>query len=132
VKPGVRRFTFDGVGTKEMNKVFATTLIILLTGCGIAQRQALMRDRYPYYPEHIKRAIDESKIVEGMDSEQVYLAIGVTLCKSSSYYKGRSVEVWAYSPNPFTGRPSGGTYDCPRATQRIYFENGRVMGWDNM
>lgn len=105
---------------------------IFLLGCGLAQRQALMRDKYPYYPEHIKRAVDGGYIVEGMDQEQVYLALGVTFCKSSSYYKGRYVEVWSYQPNPFTGRPSAGTYDCLRARQRVYFENGRVVGWDNM
>lgn len=106
--------------------------VIFLSGCGLAQRQALMMDKYPYYPEHVKRAIDGGYIVEGMDQEQVYLALGVTLCRSSSYYKGRTVEVWSYVPNPFTGRPSGGTYDCLRARQRVYFENGRVVGWDNM
>lgn len=112
--------------------VIFLVLALFLTGCGLAQRQALMRDKYPYYPEHIKKAIDGKYIVEGMDYEQVYLALGPTLCKSSSYYKGRYVEVWSYEPNPFTGKPSGGTYDCLRARQRVYFENGRVVGWDNM
>lgn len=107
-------------------------VIIFLSGCGIVQRQALMRDRYPYYPDHIKTAIDGKYIVEGMNQEQVYLAIGATLCKSSSYYKGGHTEVWLYQANPFTGKPAGGTYDCLRATIHIYFENGKVVGWDNM
>lgn len=107
-------------------------VIIFLSGCGIVQRQALMRDRYPYYPDHIKTAIDGKYIVEGMNQEQVYLAIGATLCKSSSYYKGSHTEVWLYQANPFTGKPAGGTYDCLRATIHIYFENGKVVGWDNM
>jgi hypothetical protein len=91
-----------------------------------------MRDKYPYLPPQIKQAIDGGYIVEGMDTEQVSIALGVTLCHSRSYYKGNSVEVWAYEPNFFTGRPSAGTYHCPRATQRVYFENGLVVGWDNM
>jgi outer membrane protein assembly factor BamE len=107
-------------------------VVFFLSGCGLAQQRALMRDKYPFYPEHIKRAIDGGYIVEGMDQEQVYLALGVTSCSSSSYYKGRNVVVWSYTPNPFTGRPAGGTYDCLRANQRVYFENGRVVGWDNM
>ena len=118
-----------------MNKkqlIVAYAILFLLNGCGIVQRNALMRDKYPYYSEHIKRAIDGKYIVEGMNQEQVYLSVGPTLCRSSSYYKGRQTETWNYQPNPFTGRPSGGTYDCIRATQRVYFENGLVVGWDNM
>ncbi len=107
-------------------------LLLFSIGCGLAQRQALMRDKYPYYPDHIKQAINGRYIVEGMNQEQVYLAIGITLCKSSSYYKGRYAEVWSYQPEPFTGKPSGGTFDCLQARQRVYFENGRVVGWDNM
>lgn len=110
----------------------ALFIILVLTGCGMAQRNALMRDKYPYYPEHIKNAINGKYIVEGMDQEQVYLALGLTTCKTTSYYKGRHVEVWSYEPNPFTGKPSAGTFDCLRATQRVYFEDGKVVGWDNM
>ena len=109
-----------------------TLSCLILAGCGIAQRNALMRDKYPYYPDNIKKAISGGNLVEGMDQEQVFLTFGGTLCKSSSYYKGKTVEVWSYQPDGFTGEPSGGTYDCLHAVQRVYFENGAVVGWDNI
>ncbi len=117
-----------------MSKKLCALLIItlFLVGCGIAQRNALMRDKYPYYSDNIKRAISGGYLVEGMDQEQVYLTFGPTLCRSSSYYKGKTVEVWSYQPNGLTGKPSGGTYDCLQAVQRVYFEEGRVIGWDNI
>jgi hypothetical protein len=105
---------------------------VLFVACGLAERQALMRERYPTYPPAVQEAITHGQVLEGMTPEQVYLAFGVTLCKQSSYYQGRQMLVWAYEPNPFTGRPAAGTYNCNRASQRIYFENGRVVGWDNL
>lgn len=117
---------------RKLSLLVLFVIILFLSGCGIAQRQAFMRDKYPYYPEHIKQAIDNGRVIEGMNQEQVYLSLGVTLCKSSAYYKGIQVEVWSYEPNAFTGKPSAGTYDCLRARQRVYFERDKVVGWDNM
>lgn len=114
-----------------MRVIFLLLLIFSLAGCG-GQRQALMKDKFPYYPPHIQHAINNNRVVEGMDQEQVYLSLGTTLCKSTSYYRGTQVEVWAYEPNAFTGKPLDGTYNCYRARQRVYFERGSVVGWDNM
>jgi len=113
------------------NIFFILTICSFLVGCVSAERQALMKDKYPYYPENIKQAIDRNLIVEGMNQEQVYLALGRTYCKSNQDYKGRNTEVWSYEPDSWTGRPMG-TWDCSQATQHVYFENGIVIGWDNM
>lgn len=76
-----------------MDSVYKVCLLlfitVILTSCGVISRQRLMKYEYPYYPTHIQRAIDGGYIVEGMNINQVYLAIGDTMCKSNSYYKGR-------------------------------------------
>lgn len=118
--------------TPRIFGLLIASICLIFSGCGIAQRNALMRDKYPYYSDNIKKAISSGYLVEGMDQEQVFLSFGGTLCKSSSYYKGKNVEVWSYQPDGFTGRPAGGTYDCLRAVQRVYFEDGAVVGWDNI
>jgi hypothetical protein len=116
-----------------MKKISLLLLMSLfLINCGVVQRQALMRDKYPLYPDNIKKAIDNRYIIKGMNQTQVYLALGTTLCISSSYYKNKQIIVWAYSPDPITGKPMSGTFDCYRARQRVYFENREVVGWDNM
>jgi len=107
-------------------------IIVILSGCGAIQRHALMKNNYPSYPEEIRSAIDNGKIIMGMNKEQVYLSLGTTFCTQSANYKGSAVEVWAYHPNPFTGKPSAGTYDCRVASQKVIFENGIVVGWENL
>jgi len=104
---------------------------LFLIGCGLAQRQQLMKDNFPNYSPEIQSAIQAGRVIEGMNKEQVYLAIGPKVCSSSSYYKGRQVEIWAYMSHPLTGKPMSG-YDCLKANKRVYFENGIVVGWDNM
>ncbi len=112
-----------------MNKISLLILfLILFLGCGIAQRNALMREKFPYYSQAIKKAIQEHYIIEGMNEEQVYLSLGLTLCTSSRYYKGKSTVVWSYQSDGLTGKPAGGTYDCARAYINVYFENGVVVG----
>lgn len=90
-----------------------------------------MRDRFPTYPLEIQGAIKNHQVIEGMDGEQVYLALGVTFCKSSSYYRGVMTEMWSYQLDPFTGRPAGGTFDCSKTRFHVHFVNGRVVGWSS-
>jgi len=107
-------------------------LFLFLIGCGLVQRQQLMRDNFPSYPPEMQSAIRAGRVIEGMNKEQVYLSIGLCECRTSSYYKGRQVDVWAWETHPLTGRPWAGSSDCWRANKRVYFENGIVVGWDNM
>ena len=95
--------------------------LALLFGCE-TDRDRLMRDKYPSYPDPIKRAIDESYLVAGMDQEQVYLTLGQAMCKKQVQRKGKQVEVWLYPP--------GGREPCLTAKHRVYFEQGRLTEWE--
>lgn len=97
-------------------------LVALLAGCD-AERQRLMRDEYPSYPERVRRAIDRESILRGMTEEQVYLSLGSPVCKKEIQYEGRPVQVWLYPP---IGRDA-----CITADFRVYFENGGVTRWDH-
>jgi outer membrane protein assembly factor BamE len=92
-----------------------------LVGCS-SGRDRLMRDKYPTYPESIQHAIDRGYLVRGMDHDQVYLALGETICRKTIEHKGRPVEVWLFAP--------GGRDPCKTAEFRVYFEHGTVTGWD--
>jgi len=83
-----------------------------------------MKEKYPYYPESIKRAIDRSHLVHGMDHDQVYLTFGEPMCKRTIDQKGKQVEVWLYPP--------GGKNPCVTAEFRVYFEDGAVSDWQRM
>lgn len=100
--------------------VFLVTLSFL-AGCE-SERDRLMKDKYPSYPETIQRAIAKHYLMHGMNQEQVYLALGPTICKKTIEHKGRPVEVWLYPP--------GGRDPCQTAEFRVYFEKGAVSGWD--
>ncbi len=113
-------------------KIVCLAVLLFLAGCGYLQRQAIIREKFPHYPESIKRAIEEKRIVERMSQEQVFLALGVTLCRTNGYYNDRAVEIWAYEPDFASGQPVAGTFRCSKATQRVYFENGLVVGWENL
>ena len=95
--------------------------LCLILGCAM-ERDRLMRDKYPSYPDSIKRAIDESYLLTGMDQEQVYLVLGPAMCKKQAQRKGKEVEVWLYPP--------GGREPCLTAKHRVYFEQGRVTEWE--
>jgi len=95
-------------------------LSLSLVGCE-SERGRLMTEKYPTYPDHIKRAIDRGYAVRGMDHDQIYLAFGEPMCKKTIEHKGRPVEVWLYPP--------GGRDPCLTAEFRVYFENGAVSDW---
>jgi outer membrane protein assembly factor BamE len=98
--------------------------LCLLTGCfADKERERLMKEQYPSYPELIKRAIDDGYVTRGMTYDQVYLALGPAYCRTPTYYQGKKVETWMYPPDE--GMP------CARARSRIYFENGQVIGWES-
>lgn len=95
--------------------------LFFLTGCESAHDR-LKKDKYSSYPEAIQRAIDKHYVVYGMNQEQVYLALGQTICKKTIEHNGRPVEVWLYPP--------GGRDPCNTAEFRVYFEKGVVSGWE--
>jgi len=120
---------------------------LVLVGCmgmGIMTKMAEKRDlliqekRLNTYPEDIQQTIRDKKIIEGMNQDQVLLAIGPTGCISNGIYKGNQVEVWIYQFNPFTGRPMGKAGICQRDSGAfwkdtiVYFENNNVVGWENL
>jgi outer membrane protein assembly factor BamE (lipoprotein component of BamABCDE complex) len=112
--------------------VFLLFLLFLLASCDYMQKKALLQDRYPSYPENIKQAIEGEYVAEGMDQEQVYLALGSTTCKTKGYYQNKHVEIWSYDRRQQSAAETyAGTYDCLKATFRVYFENGRVIGWED-
>lgn len=111
--------------------LFLLVGLVFMMSCGLVERQQLMKDNFPHYPPEIQSAIRAGRVIEGMNQEQVHLALGLCQCRASSYYKGKQVNVWAYETHPITGRPWG-TSDCWRANKKVYFENGIVVGWDNM
>jgi len=95
-------------------------LILSVVGCE-TERSRLMVEKYPGYPDYVKRAIDRGYPVRGMDHEQIYLAFGEPICKRPIEHKGRAVEVWFYPP--------GGRDPCVTAEFRVFFENGVVSDW---
>ncbi|MDQ7787586.1 MAG: hypothetical protein RDU01_08250 [Thermodesulfovibrionales bacterium] len=110
--------------------VYIFLLLLLLAGCDYMQKKALMQDRYPSYPVDIQQAVKKGQIVEGMHQEQVFLALGPTVCKTTGYYGGKPVDIWSYVKHQQPVAESyAGTYDCLKADFKVYFENGRVIGW---
>ena len=94
--------------------------LVTLTGCD-AERDRLMKEKYPAYSDSIKRAIEHNYLVRGMDHDQVYLALGEPMCKKTIERNDRPVEVWLYPP--------GGREPCRTAEFRVYFEEGAVTEW---
>ncbi|MFM8551842.1 MAG: hypothetical protein ACKOCD_05935 [Nitrospiraceae bacterium] len=101
--------------------LIALLTLFLLQGCA-TDRDRLMRDKYPSYPDSIKRAIDQEYLLVGMDQEQVYLTLGPAMCKKQVQRKDKQVEVWLYPP--------GGREPCLTAKHRVYFDQGRVTDWE--
>jgi hypothetical protein len=97
--------------------------ILLTAGCAAdRERDRLMKEKYPAYPEDIKRAIDQTYLMVGMDREQVYLVLGEPMCKKTITRNGKDVEAWMYPP--------GGMEPCRTAQHRLYFEEGRLQEWE--
>src|SRR5581483_6190677 len=94
--------------------------VFLASACDTT-RERLMNERYPAYPENIKRAIDRGFLINGMDHDQVFLTLGEPVCKKTIQHDGRPIEVWLYPP--------GGKTPCMTAEFRVYFEGGAVTGW---
>ncbi len=82
-----------------------------------------------YHPI-VQDAIRNGKIMEGMDFEMVWLAIGDTPCKCWFNYKDMMTEIWGYDWNAEKQRMAWGK-DCNRTRLNVIFENGRVIAWDN-
>jgi outer membrane protein assembly factor BamE len=110
-------------GYRGMGVAILVAVLVAMMGCDL-QRDRLMKEKYPSYSESIKRAIEQSYPMHGMDHEQVYLALGEPLCKKTIQHKGNPVEVWLYPP--------GGKYPCNTAEFRVYFENGTVSDWQTV
>ena len=96
-------------------------LTISMSACD-GQRQRLMTEQYPSYPESVRWAIDRGNILRGMTEDQVYLALGSPVCKKDVADEGRTVTVWLYPP---IGRNA-----CVTSAFRVYFEQGAVTTWD--
>jgi hypothetical protein len=98
----------------------------------------IQEEKINTYSEQIQQTIRNKTIVEGMNQDQVLLAIGPTGCISNGIYKGNRVEIWIYQYNPFKGRPMGKSGICQRDSSAfwkdtiVYFENGIVTGWENL
>lgn len=95
---------------------------LLTVACaGSAEHDRLMREKYPTYPELVKRAIDRGYPMRDMDQDQIYLALGEPVCKRIIDFEGRKIEVWLFPP--------AGRDPCTTPEFRVYFEEGVVTGW---
>ena len=109
-----------------MNRRLWTLLlcVILQSACaGSAEHNRLMHEKYPTYPESIKRAIDRGYPMREMDHDQLFLALGEPVCKKTISFDGRPVEVWLFPP--------AGRDPCVSPDFRVYFEHGLVTGWQD-
>jgi len=77
-------------------------------------------------PPEIQQAIRRHDILPGMTPEQVWLSAGPTDCLLVTYWQDKIAEVWAYTYNTYTKRPSK-TLNCRDIAIRVYFINGRVV-----
>ena len=107
---------------------FASFLtILLLTGCaamfGIttdAERQAYY-DAHPDLPERVQVAMEEHRVLEGMTTRQVRLALGHPTKQNRTTFRGTEHTQWVYvSPMNAAER------------RYVYFDDGRVVGWQNL
>jgi len=99
-------------------------LLLLLSSGGCAadpERARLMNEQYPGYSEAIKRAIDQGYLLHGMTYDQAYLVLGAPHCKAPDQHEGKTLETWMYPPNE--------GFPCSRASNKVYFEKGAVVGW---
>lgn len=97
-------------------------LVLLWPGCASdPERTRLMTEQYPSYSEEIKRAIDHGYLLYGMTADQAYLALGRPFCKAPERYENKTVETWMYPPDE--------GFPCTRASNKVYLENGSVIGW---
>ena len=94
---------------------------MVLPACD-GQRQRLMTEQYPAYPDGVRWAIDRGTVLRGMSEDQVYLALGSPVCRKTVEDEGRPVTVWLYPP---IGRDA-----CVTSSFRVYFEQGAVTTWD--
>jgi outer membrane protein assembly factor BamE len=99
-----------------------SVLVLLLAGCAFdPERTRLMNERYPSYPEEIKRAIDHGYLIYGMTADQAYLALGPPHCKAAERHDNKTVETWMYPPDE--------GFPCTRASNKVFFDKGSVIGW---
>lgn len=101
-----------------------TALCCLLMIACTTEYDRLMREKYPSYPEGVKRAIDRGYPMRDMDHDQVFLALGEPVCKKTVDFEGRPVEIWLFPP--------GGRDPCVTPDFRVYFEHGVVTGWHDL
>lgn len=117
------RLNRAGSGPSVVAAAVLGALLFLTSACATdRERERLMKERYPAYPEDIKRAIDETYLMVGMDREQVYLVLGEPMCKKTIERHGKNMEAWMYPP--------GGMEPCRTAQHRLYFEGGRLQDWE--
>jgi len=95
----------------------------LIWGCADQERERLMKEKYPAYPQDIKLAVDGGYLLVGMDRDQVFLVLGAPMCKKTIEHKGKPAEAWLYPP--------GGQEPCRTAQHRLYFEEGRLLEWES-
>ena len=117
VSRGIRRHRSPGGGWQ-----WGLAICLLMVACASsAEHDRLMREKYPTYPELVKRAIDRGYPMRDMDQDQIFLALGEPVCKRIIDFEGRKVEVWLFPP--------AGRDPCTTPDFRVYFEEGVVTGW---
>jgi len=92
-------------------------LTVLLTACGPTEQARREYVQTHDRPAHVEEAIMKEKIVVGMSKEDVRMSWGRPGSINNSYHEGLGSESqWCY----------GGSYGM----QCLYFEGGRLTGWN--
>jgi len=64
-----------------------------------------LQDEHPDWPEHVRKAIAERKVVEGMTKTQAFAVVGTPIALEASEDGGKRVETWF--PRQETGTSGG-------------------------
>ena len=108
---------------RAAGRLSVVVLAAVLAACASDPvRDRLMKEQYATYPEDIRHSIKVHQPMRGMTRDQLYLALGQPLCRTTANIDGKKKEVWMYPP--------GGAFPCTSAQYRIYFaDKGLVEQW---
>lgn len=130
--------------------LLGAALALFLAGCASPQARIKERpDAYASLPKKFQEAASHGEVMEGMNTDAVYFALGRPARTLHGLKKGVKLETWIYThlrseEVPVWRNVSGRTADGTRIVYQEYdrvdllrvrdafevnFENGKVTGW---